>query len=57
MSELALWVSRIARLLPEMIGLWKAVESKDEQPTLDAMLALREKVSDEQMRESLERDR
>jgi hypothetical protein len=50
-----MWVTRIARLLPEMIGLWNAIDDKDEERTLDALLALRRKVSDAQMHETLDR--
>lgn len=48
-----MWLGRAAKLLPELIGLWNAVDTKDEQAELDAALALRRKISDEQMREQL----
>lgn len=53
MSEAMTWLGRVVRLLPELIGLWHAVDSKDEAAELDAALALRRKISDEQMREQL----
>lgn len=53
MNEAIVWVERALKLLPELIGLWKAIDAKDERAELDATLALRRKVSDEQMRESL----
>jgi len=52
-NEAATWLGRLLALLPEIIGLWKAVDSKDEAQTLDAVLTLRRKISDEQMREAL----
>ena len=53
MSEVATWIGRIMTLVPEMMGLWKAVKAKDEPQTLDAVLALRRKISDAQMLEEL----
>lgn len=53
MNEVALWFGRVLKVLPELVGLWNALDAKSEPQTLDAMLALRRKISDEQMRESL----
>lgn len=53
MKDAVLWLGRIATLLPELIGLWKAIESKDEPQTLDAILRLRRKVSDAQAIEEI----
>jgi len=52
-KDAVLWLGRLMTLLPELIGLWEAVESKDEPQTLDAMLRLRRKVSDAQAIEEI----
>lgn len=53
MNDAITWIGRLVRLLPELVGLWDAVDAKDETKELDAALALRRKISDEQMREQL----
>lgn len=53
MEEAIVWAKRALGVLPELIGLWKAIDAKNEQAELEAALTLRRKISDEQMRESL----
>lgn len=53
MNEAVLWLGRLMTLIPEVMGLWKAIENKDEPETLDAMLRLRRKVSDAQALEEI----
>jgi len=52
-NDAVLWLGRLMMLLPEIIGLWRAVESKSEPQTLDAVLRLRRKVSDAQAIEEI----
>lgn len=54
MNEALTWFGRVWKVLPELVGLWHAVSAKDEKAELEASLALRRKISDEQMREQLE---
>ena len=48
-----MWLGRILKVLPEVIGLWEAVHADDEQAALDAALTLRRKMADEQARETM----
>ena len=53
MSEIAIWLGRIATLLPELIGLWEAAKQPNPQAHLNASLALVRKMKDAQAREEL----
>lgn len=52
-SELAVWLERFARLLPELIGLWEAAKTPDPRDHLNASLALVRKMKDQQAREEI----
>lgn len=52
-GEVAMWIGRVARLLPELMGLWEAAKAPDPASHLEAALALVRKMKDEQMREEI----
>lgn len=52
-SELGIWFARIARLLPELIGLWEAAKAPDPKHHLNASLALVRAMKDQQAREEI----
>ena len=54
MDEILTWVVRLAKLLPEIMGLWSAVEDGDAKQRLDAQLALERRISDMQAREEID---
>jgi hypothetical protein len=53
LSEVATWLERLARLLPELIGLWEAAKAPDPQAHLNASLALVRAMKDQQARETI----
>lgn len=53
MDDLVTWVGRIARVLPEFIGLWEASKDPNPKSHLDASLALVRKMKNEQAREEI----
>lgn len=54
-DEITKWGVRLFQLLPEIMGIWRAVETRDSKERLDAQLALERAISDMQMREELTR--
>ena len=53
MSELGMWLARVAMFLPELMGLWEAAKKPDPQHHLNASLALVRKMKDMQAREEI----
>jgi hypothetical protein len=53
LSELGVWLARIAAFLPELIGLWEAAKRPDPRDHLNASLALVRKMKDQQAREEI----
>ncbi len=53
LSEVATWLERLARLLPELIGLWEAAKAPNPQQQLEASLALVRAIKDQQARETI----
>ena len=55
LSEIGIWLERLASLLPQIIMLWEAAKGGNPQHELEAQLALIREVKNRQMREALER--
>jgi hypothetical protein len=53
LTEIGIWLARIATLLPELIGLWEAAKAEDPQRELQAQLALTRAIKDRQARETI----
>lgn len=53
MSEIGIWLARIAGFLPELIGLWESAKKPDPANHLNASLALVRKMKDQQAREEI----
>jgi hypothetical protein len=54
MTELGVWLVRVASFLPELIGLYEASKSADSKDHLNASLALVRKMKDRQAREEID---
>ncbi len=56
LDEVGQWLTRLVKLLPQILGLWEAVKSPTSpRDELDAQLALVRAMKDMQMREALYR--
>lgn len=53
LSEVALWIERLAGVIPEFVSLWQAAETKDAKNELDASLTLIRAIKDRQAKETI----
>lgn len=51
--DAAIWLLRVARLMPELVELWEAAKQPDQQAQLEASMRLVRAMSDQRMREEL----
>ncbi len=53
LTEIGIWLARIASFLPELIGLWEAAKADNPQQELQAQLNLTRAIKDRQAREQI----
>lgn len=53
LTEIGIWLTRLAALLPELIGLWEAAKQPNPQQQLNASMALIRSMKDQQAREEI----
>jgi hypothetical protein len=52
-DDVVVWLGRIVKFLPELIGLWQAAKDPNPQAHLNASLALVRKMKDAQAAEEM----